>query len=431
MKNFKLSGTFLLFCFFVFSLQISAQSFNRINNRFSLNRDSVLKGSNRFSALHQIKSIADIGHKGAGRSLAGNNPGPLLDSIYMYDYNSPADSVFQGKDCYYYNADGLDTAAINYFFNSTDSSYLISKNVKNYNASGLDTLVVNYSWDPVYNQWEKEYGQRIQYNANGLDTCLINYMYSGNLSMTTGKTSYFYNGNGLDTTYIFYVWDSGQDNWDPSLKEVNSFNSKGLDTQSVEYNIPLGYPVTITGTVTCFYNASGQDTLLISLSDQEFNVSTNLKIRCGYISQTNFSFITTYNWDTLKNQWIGFLKDTFLYNASGLQTCETISMFDTTLNQWVLSQKFFSFWDTTTTGLKNSIGSSVSVYPNPVKDVLKVSFTGTPNRISLYDLSGKEVYTVIPTGSSTEIGMSGYPRGAYIIRIVSSQGITSQKIIKQ
>lgn len=73
--------------------------------------------------------------------------------------------------------------------------------------------------------------------------------------------------------------------------------------------------------------------------------------------------------------------------------------------------------------------SNVSIYPNPFKDVLKISDIKGVKSISLNDMSGRQVKSLAP---ATEVNLSNLKEGLYIVNLIMEDGsIKSFKAIKK
>jgi hypothetical protein len=82
--------------------------------------------------------------------------------------------------------------------------------------------------------------------------------------------------------------------------------------------------------------------------------------------------------------------------------------------------------------------ANISIYPNPVKDQLKVAIQlqeKQPVQIFLYDMQGQTVYKGSlrqAKGSFTEtIGMEHLPQGHYVLRIQAGNGSVKKVVVKQ
>lgn len=70
----------------------------------------------------------------------------------------------------------------------------------------------------------------------------------------------------------------------------------------------------------------------------------------------------------------------------------------------------------------------VNVYPNPADQQLQVKLTETAELVQVFDLTGKEIFTTVPTNSQLSIDVSDWKSGTYILRLMTSSGILSQPI---
>jgi len=80
----------------------------------------------------------------------------------------------------------------------------------------------------------------------------------------------------------------------------------------------------------------------------------------------------------------------------------------------------------------------VDIYPNPVRDVVKIGFTGSSllTRISIFDSMGNEVQMIgnkryPPLKQVLDVDISNLRQGAYFLRIANSEGQKTKKFIKQ
>ncbi|MBR1850120.1 MAG: Omp28-related outer membrane protein [Bacteroidales bacterium] len=73
--------------------------------------------------------------------------------------------------------------------------------------------------------------------------------------------------------------------------------------------------------------------------------------------------------------------------------------------------------------------TTLSVYPNPVCDELRIDCGETVNRLEIMDLAGR---TVIDTKQATNtIGTKNLTAGMYILRVTTESGISVQKFVKK
>ena len=79
------------------------------------------------------------------------------------------------------------------------------------------------------------------------------------------------------------------------------------------------------------------------------------------------------------------------------------------------------------------LNDNFAVYPNPVKDILNISFPQnvTNAEITLYNILGKEVMRTQVTASGNQVILSSLPQGIYIATVIAEETKNSFKIIKQ
>ena len=88
-----------------------------------------------------------------------------------------------------------------------------------------------------------------------------------------------------------------------------------------------------------------------------------------------------------------------------------------------------------TLGVSDKLISNVEVWPNPVNEKLSLSFDALSNnsKISLYDISGREVYNQILKTSSPKVSYSidtnPFYSGIYFLNIKSGNAVFNKKII--
>ncbi|MBP6022113.1 T9SS type A sorting domain-containing protein [Ferruginibacter sp.] len=78
--------------------------------------------------------------------------------------------------------------------------------------------------------------------------------------------------------------------------------------------------------------------------------------------------------------------------------------------------------------LSNNVKATISIYPNPVKDVVTISGLVTGTKAVLTDVSGKVLQQIKVAATSFTIDMSKYYGGVYLLK---TQDGRTEKIIKQ
>nr|WP_322624026.1 T9SS type A sorting domain-containing protein [uncultured Flavobacterium sp.] len=75
--------------------------------------------------------------------------------------------------------------------------------------------------------------------------------------------------------------------------------------------------------------------------------------------------------------------------------------------------------------------NSVKVYPNPVKDVVKVSANSVITSLQLFDLQGRVLQSQQYDANTTQLDLSGRAAGIYFVKVSTEKGASVQKVIKE
>jgi hypothetical protein len=70
-------------------------------------------------------------------------------------------------------------------------------------------------------------------------------------------------------------------------------------------------------------------------------------------------------------------------------------------------------------------------YPNPVKDVLNVSYTSEISSIRVINMIGQEVISKNISATSTQVDMSELSAGTYIVNVTVGDNVKTLKVVKQ
>ncbi|CAM3955594.1 T9SS-dependent choice-of-anchor J family protein [Flavobacterium antarcticum] len=75
--------------------------------------------------------------------------------------------------------------------------------------------------------------------------------------------------------------------------------------------------------------------------------------------------------------------------------------------------------------------NTFTAYPNPVKDVLNVSFTQNISNVAVYNLLGQQVLSVNMNANKGQVDMSTLATGTYLVKVNSENGVKTIKVIKE
>ena len=75
--------------------------------------------------------------------------------------------------------------------------------------------------------------------------------------------------------------------------------------------------------------------------------------------------------------------------------------------------------------------SSFKAYPNPVKDILNLSYTENMSQVSIFNLLGQQVVDKKLNASETQLDMSNLPQGTYLVKVTVDNQVKTLKVVKQ
>ena len=75
--------------------------------------------------------------------------------------------------------------------------------------------------------------------------------------------------------------------------------------------------------------------------------------------------------------------------------------------------------------------NSFTAYPNPVQDVLKLSYNQNITNVAVYNLLGQQVLTTNVNATKGQIDMSNLATGTYLVKVNTENAVKTIKVIKQ
>ena len=75
--------------------------------------------------------------------------------------------------------------------------------------------------------------------------------------------------------------------------------------------------------------------------------------------------------------------------------------------------------------------STFVAYPNPVKDVLNLSYKTAISNVKVINLLGQEVLNTKTNTNDVQVNMSALTAGAYIVNITVEDTVHTIKVIKE
>lgn len=109
---------------------------------------------------------------------------------------------------------------------------------------------------------------------------------------------------------------------------------------------------------------------------------------------------------------------------------------DLILGNYAGGLAFFNSTNVNSVGVEEEQFSDISVYPNPVSDLLTIArkdHDASEITLKLFDIMGREVYTNTTFNNRIQIDMSPYSKGLYILKLENKEGanVITRKVIVQ
>jgi len=70
-------------------------------------------------------------------------------------------------------------------------------------------------------------------------------------------------------------------------------------------------------------------------------------------------------------------------------------------------------------------------YPNPIKDLLNISYDKEISSLSIYDLLGQEVLSIAINDNESAVNISNLASGTYLVKVTSNNEVKTFKVIKE
>jgi hypothetical protein len=281
----------------------------------------------------------------------------------------------------------------------------------NYNQVKLWTLYMyeHYGWNYISslisNQLNgiagmdstlRQINAPVTFNQAFVDFSIANYL--DNESFEGGKYGYaHYTFNQCDTTnHISY----------PTGIINGTINPYGTDYICFSSGAPKPTQITF----------SGDSTSKFSLAAIKMSTPSNNITSVEYIVPDANSH-AVINADSLG----------ILYNKLILVVCNI----DSSIHEGETAS--YSYFTTAITGIdENNSSQEVSIYPNPVKDALTISFSSIDKGVvEIFDMQGKVVYQASVNKKLSTIDVSVLQTGVYTLKVTTSKGNFSKKFTKE
>jgi len=86
---------------------------------------------------------------------------------------------------------------------------------------------------------------------------------------------------------------------------------------------------------------------------------------------------------------------------------------------------------TTALGIDGNEFKNFIAYPNPVKNILNLSYTQNITGVEVYNLLGQQVIVKAIDANQSQIDMSGLSAGSYLVKVMADNAVKTIKVIKE
>lgn len=356
-------------------------------------------------------------------------------------------------------------------FDETGTPY--DKIVYSYNADTITETIYHAGpgWGESPNKYYKKKEYAFDTYGNQILDCFLYYDDAG--VITSGeKGELAFNPNGTPLYDKYYDWENGQ--WELYYEQTFEYDASGMLTGVQFIMEGTNYPVTVTGTVDNLVLSFFSGNTLFQKIVLHYNPET-MKLMSSEYSEMDMDtgewykpWITNYTYDSNRRLLVeedfeegdsDRDKTEYTYNATGQKLSRTYSSlyggkpytieykieYEYTDGKLVKTKEYSLNYNTdaleltgTTifyysngTGTQQVTLTDVSVYPNPVTDMLTISNAPAGATLRMVDLSGRTILRQTLKGGQETLSVTSLPTGYYIATIQSNQGTATFKIIKK
>ncbi|OYQ49013.1 fibronectin type III domain-containing protein [Flavobacterium aurantiibacter] len=284
----------------------------------------------------------------------------------------------------------------------------------------LDYTINELTENTEYNVWVRSVCGELNGNGNWIGP------FTFFTTCNTTNVPYIQNfetANIPDIPNCSVIQNAGTGNdWITSTLTLYGFNSKVLQ-----------YPFNALNTANAWYFTQG-----VNLTE-----GTTYKISYLYGSNTSFfveKMKVLYGLSPIAEEMTQQLADhTFLFNVAQINeetfTPAASGVYYFGFNAYSSANQNNIYLDNISIDIAlpndSFTDSDFNFYPNPVKDVLNLSYNQTIKNIEVFNFLGQRVHEYTVNSNNAQIDMSKLPTGSYLLKVASEDQLKTIKIVKQ
>ena len=174
------------------------------------------------------------------------------------------------------------------------------------------------------------------------------------------------------------------------------------------------------------------------MSKEKFNQTASCKILC-----TLMIAMVIVSFSSLSAQYINVHKEDKLIRSFSIQDVQKLSFSNGSLLLKKKENVTYEIFATTeiekiifgqqeiTANVKSQKNDDhVVIYPNPVNDSFVIESPFEILEVHIFDLNGKNIFNLNPIANKIVVPFGSYPKGLYIVKVITRQITYTNKIIK-
>lgn len=235
----------------------------------------------------------------------------------------------------------------------------------------------------------------------------------------TNDLALTFDNQSTGTGSLGYSWDFGDGNTSIDAAPTHTFDTAGT------------YVICLTATDECG-SVSSCDTVTVAGAPctdpvAAFAVTDTNDLALQFSNQSTGEADLAYSWDFGDGNMSSDAAPSHTFDSAGTYViCLTIT--DGCGNASVCDTVTLS---AAPTSISSALPYSLSLYPNPVNDLLTLKAGGTLDRVEMVSLLGRLVLTVTPNSHRVQLDVQALPAGIYFVRAYADKSVGTFRITKK
>ena len=339
-----------------------------------------------------------------------------------------------------------------------------------YHSNGERHLYIKFPWNSSTNDWEPDtlrlhaynemgettdfFSRRWNYNDNTYNTnayantrdqyefdeagrraktTISVYDFDSNVWLVTEQELFTYAPDGLSYEKLLQKWDSEANIWVDDTKSIYTTDIEGKTIEKLQQSLNSQEEWSNSYRSIYEYNANGEivqrlDQVPFLLDDWEDIRRTTYE----YDGNNNLTERKYQKWDAILEVWIDIDRRSYTYDENENSFEGIYSRWNNDTQSWENIWKFRDYWSqfeivkTDDVLLKN-----ISISPNPTTNHVNIVGQGIDGNTNFIVFSTAGQPLKKGTLNNGSVDFSHFPTGLYLLKITTSKGTVTKRIIKE